>query len=266
MIDTHCHILPGVDDGAQTQQDALDIARQLVEVGFQVVLATPHVVEGDKFILPSVIREKVHTLNQLFQQENIPLQVLPGAENYIFPELAAWYREGKIITLADTQKYILVELPTMSIPHYTEQVLFELQLAGLTPVIAHPERNRELYHNPEKLVEWVNKGIQLQINLGSFMGRYGSGARNLAKALLLSEMVHFIGSDMHHVSQHNTYLKSIHYLLNEMHKQQLTAAATAENPANILEGVNWSPPKPQSINLKKDQSIWQKMKQLILSR
>ena len=266
MIDTHCHILPGLDDGAQTEQEASDMARQLVEAGFQVVIATPHIVEGDRVIHPKVIREKVHAINQLFRQENIPLKVLPGAENYIFPELAAWYREGKIITLADTQKYILVELPAMSIPHYTDQVLFELQLAGLTPVIAHPERNRELYHNPEKLVEWVNKGIQLQINLGSFIGRYGSGAHDLAKALLLSDMVHFIGTDMHHVSQHNSCLKSINYLLSEIQKHRLTAAATTENPTNILEGINWSPPQPQSISLKKDRSFWQKVKQLILSR
>lgn len=260
MIDIHCHILPGLDDGADSYNESMGIARELISAGFDTVIATPHVIEGREYNTPATIREKVHELNQVFRNNGIQLQVLPGAENYIFPDLAQWYKEDKIISLADTKKYILIELPMMNIPHYTEQVLFELQILGITPIIAHPERNRELFHNPEILVAWSEKGINLQVNLGSFTGRYGSSAKNLAKTLLLSDMAHFVASDMHRVPRKSSYLKTSINLINEVSENSRNIAATVENPAHILEGVSYPMQRSYTLFTGKRQGTWDWMK------
>jgi len=259
LIDIHCHILPGLDDGAHSVEEAVNMAAEIIDAGFDRVIATPHVIEGTDYISPELIREKANELNDIFRDKEISLKILPGAENYIFPDLAKWYREGKIISLADTKKYLLLELPMQAIPTYTEQVFFDLQVSGITPIVAHPERNKEMIREPKRLVEWVENGIQLQINLGSFAGRYGSGSKKLAEMLLSGDMVHFIGSDMHHPSAGDSYLKSISYLMKEGRGHRLAAAAS-ENPANILEGVNWFPEKPGDLVKKKKRLFdWIKM-------
>lgn len=246
MIDVHCHILPGLDDGAQTIEDALAMAAKLEEAGFDTVIATPHVLEGRKTITPAQIREKVHELNAALAKNGRKLKILPGAEIFIFPALAEWYKQGKILSLADTGKYILVELPMQHIPPYTEQVFFELQLAGVTPLLAHPERNSKLVKNPQKLVEWIGKGVQLQVNFRSFQGLYGSGPKQLAEALLSNGMVHYLGSDLHSARGWGMDLKEIAAGIRELAAFDLVAA-TADNPAHILQGEPWSPQSPPAF-------------------
>lgn len=246
MIDIHCHILPGLDDGAASIEESLKIAQELVTTGFSKVIATPHVLEGIDYITPAQIKEKVHELNQVFQQERIPLQVLPGAENYIFPDLVQWFQQGKILTLADTQKYILVELPRSSIPPYTEQVFFDLQILGITPVLAHPERNSTIILHPERMVAWVEKGILLQVDLRSFKRTYGSKAQAMAEDLLNSGMIHFVGSDLHRGSEWGHGLNIIMRKIEEFSTHKLVAA-TSENPEHILMGQYFVPERSEQM-------------------
>lgn len=247
MIDIHCHILPGLDDGAKTTEETLEMAGALVKGGYETVIATPHVFEGREFITPVQIRKKVNATNLILEEKQIPLKVLPGAEVFIFPDLADWYVEGKIISLADTHKYILLELPMLSIPSYTEQVFFELQVLGITPILAHPERNREILHYPKLLFNWVDKGVQIQVNQGSFIRHYGTKVQNFAKALLASGMVHYIGSDLHKAGSGDSSLDSIPVYLKELEAKKLTAA-TVENPSYILSGYSSELAKSFSLN------------------
>ena len=236
MIDIHSHILPGLDDGAKNMTETLQIVRQLHEVGFKTLIATPHVLEGKDFLSVAEILAVTEQVRERVTEAGIPVEILPGAENYIFPDMAKWTRAGKLVTLGNTGKYILVEFPMLEIPHYTDQVFFELQVLGITPVLAHPERNIGLSAEPERILAWAKKGILFQQNLRSLSGHYGPQARQLAEIMLNSDLIHVIGSDAHRVSgSEQTYfegLQSIQELVGESRYQELTRL----NPQTILEG------------------------------
>ncbi|AET70580.1 capsular polysaccharide biosynthesis protein [Desulfosporosinus orientis DSM 765] len=236
MIDIHSHILPGLDDGAKIIEDSLEMARQLHQSGFKTLIATPHVMEGSDFLSPEKILAAVAELRKNVAEAEIPVEILPGAENYIFPDLGKWAHQGKLLTLGNTGKYLLMELPMLEIPHYTEQVFFDLQVQGLTPILAHPERNRGLIDRPEYLVEWANKGVLFQLNLRSLSGRYGPQVQELAERMIRSKLIHFVGSDAHRPSQEDTdYLKALRST-KEMTEDDGIREITINNPQAILAG------------------------------
>ena len=236
MIDIHSHILPGLDDGSKNMEETLGMVHQLHEAGFSKILATPHVLEGKDYLSVAEILATTEQVRKCVAEAGIPVEILPGAENYIFPDMAKWARAGKLLTLGNTGKYLLVELPMLEIPHYTGQVFFELQVLGLTPVLAHPERNKGLSDEPERILDWAKKGILFQLNLRSLSGHYGPQARQLAEIMFNSDLIHVIGSDAHHVSRSElTYfegLQSIKEIVGEERYQELTRL----NPQTILEG------------------------------
>ena len=236
MIDLHSHILPGLDDGSKNMAETLGMVRQLHEAGIKTLTATPHVIEGRTFLSPAEILETTAQVRKSVAEAGIPVEILPGAENYIFPDLAKYARDGKLMTLGNTGKYLLVEFPMLEIPHYTDQVFFELQVLGITPVLAHPERNKGLADEPEQILNWARKGVLFQLNMRSLSGHYGPDASKLAEILLSSELIHFVGSDTHRVSRSEfTYpeaLQSVHEIVGETKYQKMTRL----NPLTILEG------------------------------
>lgn len=235
MIDIHSHILPGLDDGAKNMDETLSIARQLYKSGFRTLIATPHVLE-DNYLAPEDILSATELVRQRVAEAGIELEILPGAENYIFPDMAKWAGDGKLMTLGNAGKYILLELPMLEIPRYTDKVFFELQVKGLTIVLAHPERNKGLGEEPERLVEWAGRGVLFQLDLRSLAGRYGPQAKHLAEIMLRSNLIHFVGSDAHRVSRSElTYpdaLQSVKRFAGGGQFQELTLL----NPQKVLSG------------------------------
>lgn len=236
MIDIHSHILPGLDDGSKNMEETLGMVRQLYEAGFKTLIATPHVLEGRDFLSPTEILATTEQVRERVAEAGIPVEILPGAENYIFPDIAKWVRAGKLLTLGNTGQYILVEFPMLEIPHYTDQVFFELQVLGITPVLAHPERNKGLSDEPERILDWAKKGILFQLNLRSLSGHYGPQARQLAEIMLNSDLIHVIGSDAHRVSSSElTYLEGLQSI-KEIVGEERYLELTRLNPQTILDG------------------------------
>ena len=236
MIDIHSHILPGLDDGSRSMEETLGMVRQLHEAGFKTLIATPHVLEGRDYLSPVEILTATEQVRQCVAEAGIPVEILPGAENYIFPDMAKWARAGKLMTLGNTNKYLLLELPLFEIPHYTEQVFFELQVMGLTPVLAHPERYRGLVDEPERLVDWAKKGVLLQLDLRSLGGKYGPQAKRLAEVMLGSDLVHFVGSDAHRVARgESAYLAELQSAA-EIIGEERFGEVTVGNPQYVLDG------------------------------
>lgn len=236
MIDIHSHILPGLDDGAKDMTETLHIVRQLHDSGFKTLIATPHVLEGRDSLSPAEILAATEQVREWVTEAGIPVEILPGAENYIFPDMAKWAREGRLLTLGNTGKYLLVELPMIEIPHYTDQVFFELQVQGLIPVLAHPERYRGLFDQPERLLDWANKGILLQLDLRSLSGHYGPQPKLLAERMLQSDLVHFVGSDAHRVARSEaTYVETLQSV-EELAGRERFEELVLSNPQTMLEG------------------------------
>lgn len=225
-----------MDDGAEDLETSLEIARQLSLAGFNKVIATPHVFEGPEFLAPDIIRESVDLLNAELVKESIPLDVLPGAENYIFPELARYLKEGKILTLGDSHKYLLFELPMQDLPSYAEQVIFELRVQGIVPILAHPERYPIFAESPEILLEWNRKGVLMQIDLRSLEGRYGKGPHDLGIWMIQKGLVHVVGTDAHRGSHQCDGFKKAIDSLHEVIGEERFERWFKMYPQAILQG------------------------------
>ncbi|WP_418790828.1 tyrosine-protein phosphatase [Phosphitispora sp. TUW77] len=197
MLDFHSHILPGLDDGASDMETALEMARMAVFDGITRMVATPHYLEGVYENDRDTILARTGEFQGILNSKGILLELIPGCEAYLSPNIPELLAKGKLITINDNGKYLLVELPMETIPEYTEDVLLELKGMGVTPIIAHPERNLEICRRTELALNLVQKGCLLQLNAGSFTGLYGDNIKKTACFMANNSLIHLIGSDAH---------------------------------------------------------------------
>lgn len=147
MIDIHCHILPGIDDGPKTIEESILMAKEAVNQGINTIIATPHHRNNSYVNEKESILRIVREFNEILQNEQIPLEILPGQETRIFGEILEDYKKEEILTL-NNSNYLFIEFPTSTVPRYAERLLYDIQLEGLIPIIVHPERNKEILENP----------------------------------------------------------------------------------------------------------------------
>ncbi|WP_018663350.1 tyrosine-protein phosphatase [Heyndrickxia acidiproducens] len=249
MIDIHCHILPGIDDGAQNLYDSLDMAKQAVSQGIDTIIATPHHMNGRYENRKADIMEKVQELNKRLTEEQIDLTILPGQENRIFGEILEGYEKGEIQTLADSS-YVFIEFPTGHVPHYAETLLYDLQVKGLMPIIVHPERNSELMQNPDRLYEMVNSGTATQITAASLTGAFGKKIKKFGEQLIEANLTHFLASDAHNVKNRAFKMEEA---VEEVEKKYGTDMLYffTENAELLVNGQNIYREVPQPIKQKK---------------
>jgi len=206
MIDIHSHILPGVDDGAKTEADSLDMAKEAVRQGVTAIIATPHHRNGKYDNARDEILTHTEILNKLFEKEDVPLTVLPGQETRLHGDMVEELKEGIMQPLNDT-KYVFVEFPSQNVPRYAKQMLFDIQVAGYTPIIVHPERNHELLEHPGKLYEFVRDGALTQITAASLTGKFGKNIQKFTNQIINANLTHFIASDAHNTKSRGFYLE-----------------------------------------------------------
>jgi len=249
MIDIHSHILPGIDDGAKTVEDSIEMAKLAVQEGIHTIIATPHHKNGKYLNSKASILPVVGQLNDRLIEHNIPLKVLPGQETAINGEMLEDHQNGGILTLNQTQ-YVFVELPSNHVPRYTKQMLFDLQLKGLIPIIVHPERNSEIHERPEKLYELVEKGALAQLTAGSLCGKFGKKIKGFSEQLIEANLVHFIASDAHNVTSRAFHISQAFDTVHSKYGSDY-AEMFEENAELLLEGLNVYKEMPQQIKKKK---------------
>lgn len=196
MYDLHAHILPGVDDGARTPNEAMEMARVAAEHGTQVILATPHRKDVSENWSVSDLRDLLDEMNSLILGRGLELDLRLGMENHLDLDLPDEVSKGRALPMNDS-RYILVEAPFFGRPNYMEDVLFQLQLQGLTPVVAHPERIEAFQRDIQLLERFVERGMLTQITAGSVIGYFGGRVRRFTHRLLRQGLVHVIASDTH---------------------------------------------------------------------
>ena len=247
MIDLHTHILPGVDDGAVDLEVSLSMGRYGAEGGLNVVAATPHFYQIPDW---NLVKKKVAELQQEFDQAEIPLKLVPGAELMIDLDLLE-LDTMEIPTYGDGGKFCLIELPLQQIPMYTEEVIFNLQTRGITPIIAHPERYAAVVEAPNLALEWIRQGCLIQMNAGSILGRFGSKILETAEIMLTHQMVHLVGSDAHGFERRRLNLPEARDALKNIVGSTVARHLTETNPDLILKGTFQATAKPQEYRKRK---------------
>ncbi|NIP39090.1 MAG: tyrosine protein phosphatase [Candidatus Dadabacteria bacterium] len=197
LIDIHCHVLPGIDDGPSDWQQSLEMARAAVDHGISTIISTPHWIKGTSW-QPSAdtVLNKISELTELLSKEKIDLHILPGMEIGIIENLAELIKSGQVLTLAGSS-YVLIEIPYISLPFGLEEIIFEIVSAGYMPVLAHPERNKELHAEPERILDLIDRGALAQITTGSLCGDWGDGAKNCSEQFAKMEAIFSVASDGH---------------------------------------------------------------------
>jgi protein-tyrosine phosphatase len=196
VIDLHCHLLPGVDDGAENLTISLAMARAAMAQGVTHLACTPHILPGVYHNHGPDIRSATKHLQDALDREGIPLQLVTGADVHIAPNFVAGLKSGELLTIADS-RYVLVEPPHNVPPPQLEQFFFNLVTAGYVPVLTHPERLSWMRSHHETIKKLVQTGVWLQVTAGSFTGAFGRTALYWAVRLLDEGCVHLIASDAH---------------------------------------------------------------------
>ena len=241
MIDIHSHILPELDDGAGSLQESLEMGQLAVADGIRIMVATPHVISGLYDHSRATILAAVAHLKQTFADRGIPLEILPGAEYRLEPDLPQRLCRGELMTINDGGRYLLVELPADLVPNCTGQVLYELQLKGVTPIIAHPERNLVLARRPAQLHYLVRHGALAQITGDSVTGLLGAQAATAAKTFLRQGCVHLLASDAHNSSQRTPTLAASREKAAQLVGQEEAANLVQGNPQRVINSQMVTP-------------------------
>lgn len=239
MIDIHSHILPGLDDGSPDLATSLKMAEIAASEGIKKMVATPHFIPKEKEQERGKVLEKIRELNCVLKEKGIDLEVYPGEEVFLSPEIPELLDEGKIITLFDGGKYLLVELPMMSIPPYALNIIHSIHLRGVTVILAHPERNREIAADVKRLRDFIRLGVLVQVNSLSLLGVFGSTCKKVAEKIVREGMAHIIATDCHTARSRSPRMKKALSMLDGRTGHILTV----ENPTLIMEGKKIEVPK-----------------------
>jgi protein-tyrosine phosphatase len=195
ITDIHSHLIPGIDDGVKSDEECAEMLRAFVSLGYKKVITTPHIMHDHYRNTPEIILEGLEKIKAIAAKENIPIAIDAAGEYYLDEGFLQKLSAGNILTIAG--KYLLFEISYMNPPDNLPQALFEIGIAGYTPLLAHPERYPFWYPKFDEYRNLKDQGVLFQVNLGSIAGYYGAGPKKIAGQLIDEDLVDFIGSDLH---------------------------------------------------------------------
>lgn len=201
MIDLHCHLLPGIDDGPETMEESLALAQSAVDQGITHVLCTPHHNNGRYENPKASIIAAVAELQIALDETQIPLTVLEGQEVRMTGELIEDLNEDNLLFTDLNDTYLLIEFPSADVPAFSETLLFELRGMGKIPVIVHPERNRFFMEDPDRLIPFLEMGCLAQLTAPSIVGIFGKKIQKIAHEMVERNLVQMVASDAHGVNK-----------------------------------------------------------------
>ena len=230
MIDIHSHIIPGIDDGSKDMEMTLEMLKNAEKEGIKEIVATPHYLLEYGEAKIEEVKEHVNKINTILEKEKIDLKVYSGQEVYFTEKIIEDYIEGNIGTINDS-RYMLIEFPMQRFDENTFEIIYELQVRGIVPIIAHPERYKFFIENPSFINNFINEGYLFQVNTGSIEGKFGERVKKTANIFLENNIYSFIGSDAHNNSSRNTGLKNAIILI----KQNINIDILENNSEKVLK-------------------------------
>ncbi len=236
FIDIHCHLLPGLDDGASDLDKALAMAEIALADGIEAIVATPHQLGNHALNSGGTIREAAVRFQGELDRRGLPLRVLPGADVRIEPGLVEKIRSGEVLTLGDHRRHVLLELPhEVYLP--LERLLDEFARAGLVGILSHPERNRGILGKPKVLRPLVERGLLLQVTAGSLTGGFGSQIEKFTETLVAQGLVHFISTDAHGAKSRPPIIGRAFDRVVKLAGEETAIDLCCRNPGKVANGA-----------------------------
>lgn len=227
MIDIHCHIFPGIDDGSKDLKMSLNLLRKAEAAGITDIILTPHYIQNTKYNYNNTAKNKIlEILRKATKKEGIKINLYLGNEVFLDMDIIKLLRQDKISPLANT-KYVLIELPVRAEDASAKNILFDVISCGFVPIIAHPERYLYFQDDKHKIEEYLAMGCLMQGDYQSVHGRYGKSAQKALKRYLKKNQIHFLASDIHH--------DSTDYRLAESYKKVTKITKSAETTVELFE-------------------------------
>ena len=233
MVDIHCHILPGLDDGPDSIELSLQMAEMAISEGVTHIVATPHANSEFTFI-PELISQR---RDEIQARVGDRLTIATGCDFHLSFENLQDIQANPTKYTINQKKYLLVEFADYSIPSSIDRNLHQLQLAGIKPIITHPERNPLIRSQPERLLRWVHQGCYVQVTAQSLVGRFGGSAKAAVDRLLEFSVIHFIASDAHNIAGRPLRLKEAFDLVGERKGKEIARSLLHDNPLAAFEGT-----------------------------
>jgi protein-tyrosine phosphatase len=236
VIDLHCHYLPGIDDGAQTLEESLELARAAIKAGIHVAVMTPHVHPGRYENNAASIEDMCAAFQRVLAHNEIPLELRAGGEVRISENIIRMVEEGEIPYLGQLAGYrvLLLEFPHSHLTVGAEKLVDWLLDRRIRPLIAHPERNKEVMRNPDKLRPLIERGCLLQLTGASIMGRFGKPAEECATQLIEREWASAVATDAHNLEHRPPCLDEAYAALARIGGEALALELTQHMPARII--------------------------------
>lgn len=246
MVDLHCHLLPGIDDGSKSMEVSLRLAREATANGVTHALLTPHHMNGHYVNHKLDVIRQTREFQEQLKRHDIPLTVFPGQEVRINGNLLKALDQDDILFADTGNRYLMLEFPDDDVPHYTSQMIFDLQQRGIIPVIVHPERNTKIMAQPSLIYQMLEKGCLSQITASSYVGTFGKKVESFSRQLIEAGQGYVFASDAHDLpgrkyEMRQAFKKMQHEfgdILTKQYQQNARSIINGENvPLNDLKTI-----------------------------
>ena len=235
MVDIHHHLLFGVDDGADSIETSVAMANLAVQDGITHVVCAPHA-SGRYAFDPAANAAKIEELRARLAEQDIPLTLGSGCDFHLSFDNVTRAKADPGRFSINGLGYLLVEVPDYGLPPGLTETFYELQLAGLTPILTHPERNPTLQSEPERMIDWLRGGLLIQVTADSLTGHKGKKAERMAWDLLDKRWVHFLATDAHNTASRPPRMRDAHNLVATKYSTSYAHALCVTNPLAVFLG------------------------------
>jgi len=217
--DIHSHLIPGIDDGSPDMETTIILLKKFIDLGYKKVITTPHVMSDYYKNNPEIILSGLNNVRKEIKKQNLNIEIEAAAEYNLEPEFEKLLDDGKLLSFG-AEKFLLFELSFFDEPLRLNETIWKMIEKGFRPVLAHVERYGYWHNNYDKIEEMINRGVKLQLNIGSVTGAYGPEVKKFAERLIKNEIIDFVGSDCHHLHHleminHAIRLPIFHFLVKQ---------------------------------------------------
>lgn len=234
MIDIHCHILPNVDDGSESLEESIEMAKIAESEGITKIVNTSHCHFDFKYKKGNELKLELEKFNQALKEENINIEVLLGNELYYTSDLIERFDELDFFSM-NNSKYILMEFSPINFPKNIEDVIYEIKIRGYIPIIAHAERYKQVQEDVNIVLDCIKEGALIQVNASSILGKNGEKAEDTSKKLLDNNMVHFVATDAHSSNRRRPLIKDSYNYILKNYGKEVAEKLFIENPTAVIE-------------------------------